>query len=71
MGVQYVIVRYHETRGVLVDDQACGVTGKPIMVDEGTHSFSLEGDADCDPPRQVALVSGHGSPLRPYEIEFS
>ena len=47
--MEYVVVHFAEPRQVLVDDVPLGSTEDTLEVDEGHHSFSLEGTPDFTP----------------------
>lgn len=54
--MEYVIVKYLVSRGVLIDDTLTGHTNETLMVDEGHHEFKLDGKADYTPLSQEVLV---------------
>jgi hypothetical protein len=53
---QWILVQFPELRSVLIDDTPCGQTNKPILVQLGTHTVSLEGPADYSPPSITKTV---------------
>ena len=68
--MEHVIVNYPENREVLVDGVENGQTNTVILVDEGTHIFSL-GEPDDYEPESVEIVVENTSVLDPMEINFN
>jgi hypothetical protein len=68
--MEYVIVKYPEIRGVLIDDKPSGNTNKTLMAEEGHHEFKLDGEPDYTPLDQVVLVQ-YTDPDNPMKIIFS
>jgi hypothetical protein len=72
--MSYVIVRFHEPRGVYIDEQPQGsnlaASGKPrvLFVGAGIHTFRLDG-AGVDPPSQKVDVPERPI-LDPFCVEF-
>jgi hypothetical protein len=46
---EWILVQFPEVRGVLIDDTPCGETNRPILVQLGTHTISLDGPSDYSP----------------------
>lgn len=67
--MEYVIVRFHQDRAVLVDEQANGRTNSNIRVGSGRHTFSLDGHKDYTPTSFTCVITGT-SILEPREIVF-
>lgn len=67
--MEYVIVKFHQDRVVLIDDQENGRTNRSLRVGAGTHTFSLEGDKDFS-PEEITCVVDNTSILEPLEVEF-
>ena len=68
--MEYVIVKYTEIRGVLIDDVLSGNTNETLMVEEGNHEFKLDRETDYNPLGQVVLVQ-YTDPDNPMKIIFS
>ena len=57
--MECVIVRYEETRDVIVEDgRRLGPTNQKLWIDEATHIFTLGGPKDYAPESQEIGVSG-------------
>lgn len=69
MPTQYVRVLYPDTRPVEVDDAACGETNQVLMIEEGTHRFTLGGDVPYIPPFIEQVITGT-TPAMPMLLEF-
>ncbi len=54
--MEYVIVEFAEDRGVLIDDNENGRTNQTLMVEAGTHEFTLSDAADFTPEKREILV---------------
>jgi len=67
--MEYVIVEFVEDRGVLVDDVENGRTNQTLMVEKGTHEFTLSGAADFTPEKKEILVRYTAS-SDPMKITF-
>ncbi len=67
--MEYVIVNFPESRGVLIDDNSSGQTNETLMVETGHHEFKLEGDGYA-PDNQTELVE-NTTPGYPMQINFS
>jgi hypothetical protein len=63
---QFVIVECNERREVRIDGAPGGWTNEILLVNEGTHGFSVDG---CLPPERVVPVTGT-SPDQPMRIVF-
>lgn len=66
--MEYVIVKFPESRGVLIDDKLSGQTNQTLMVEEGHHEFNLEGDG-YTPESQNELVQNTTAEY-PITVEF-
>ncbi len=67
--MEYVEVRYGQTRNVFIDGVESGETNKILRVGPGTHSFDL-GEPKDFKPEKVILVVENTDPLEPLLIEF-
>ncbi|MBL6598514.1 MAG: PEGA domain-containing protein [Alphaproteobacteria bacterium] len=67
--MEYVIVEFAEDRGVLIDGGENGRTNQTLMVQEGTHEFTLSGAADFTPATTEILVQYTASD-DPMKITF-
>jgi hypothetical protein len=70
MAMQYLIVRFPEDRGVMVDGRPAGTTNAVMAVEEGTCSISLEGAHDFSPASQTITIADTASFVDPKEITF-
>lgn len=70
MPMQYIRVRYPMTRVVEVDDAACGQTNRVLMLEEGTHRITLEGEPDYAPSFFEQVFQGT-TPATPLELVFN
>ena len=68
--MEYVVVHFAEPRQVLVDDVPLGSTEDTLEVDEGHHSFSLEGTPDFTPTSIETAVTDT-SVLDPLVLTFT
>jgi len=55
---QFVIVSFPDARTVFVDGTPCGPTNEVMIVQRGTHRFTLGDPQDYDPPSIERLVVG-------------
>lgn len=67
--MEYVIVKYPLSRTVLVDDEDAGLTNEILRMDEGTHTFALDGAKDYKPLSQTLEISGTNS-VNPKGVAF-
>jgi len=67
--IEFVIVKYREERIVFIDGKKAGITGKTLLVNTGTHTFSLGGAQDFKPPVITRQVVGT-TPVKPMEVTF-
>jgi len=67
--MEHVIVRYSETRAVLVDGVESGTIGDILRLEQGTHTFSLGGPQDYKPSSQTLMVKDT-TPIKPMEVTF-
>ena len=56
--MEFVVVTFPETRGVVVDDAPGGFTGTIIRLQAGMHSFTLDLPVDYTPPSQTLVIGG-------------
>jgi len=68
--MEYFIVKYPTSRGVILDENLSGNTNETEMAEEGHHEFKLEGESDYTPLSQVILVQ-NTDPDHPLEIVFT
>jgi hypothetical protein len=67
--MEYVIVKYPTSRTVLVDGEKAGFTNNILRIEEGTHSFALDGAKDYKPLCQTLTIQGTNS-VKPKEVTF-
>jgi hypothetical protein len=67
--MEYVIVKFTESRTVLIDDNESGLTNEKLMVQEGSHDFKLEGSG-YSPTSQIVRVR-NTTVAHPMSVEFS
>jgi hypothetical protein len=67
--MEYVIVKYPVSRTVLVDGEPAGSTNEILRMDEGTHTFALDGAKDYTPLSQTLEIQGTNS-VSPKEVTF-
>ena len=66
---QFIHVSFPEDRTVLSGGNPVGPTNQDLVINAGTHTFTLDGPADYDPPSQQVVVAGT-SVVTPLEIVF-
>lgn len=67
--MEYVVVEFAEDRGDLIDDNENGRTNQTLMVEKGTHAFTLSGAADFQPPIRELMVE-YTAAADPLKIVF-
>jgi hypothetical protein len=67
--MEYVLVRYPESRIVLIDEEEAGQTNVKFRTDSATHTFSLGGPRDFKPDSITLKVCGT-TPKKPMEVSF-
>ena len=67
--MQYLLVRFAEPRGVIIDDMAEGMTNELIELEEGTHTITLDGPHDFTPDVHE-LILRRTSELNPRIVIF-
>ena len=67
--MEYVIVKYPIKRTVLVDGEKSGFTNEILRMDEGTHTFELDGVKDYKPLSQTLEIKGTNS-VNPKGVTF-
>lgn len=67
--MEYVIVKFHQDRAVLIDEQENGRTNCNLRVGAGRHTFRLVGNKDYSPESLTCVIHGT-SILEPKEIVF-
>jgi hypothetical protein len=68
---EWLLVKFPDTRGVLVDDTICGSTNAPMMVQLGTHLVTLDGAQDFDPPEPQKVRVFGTSQQAPKTVTFT
>ena len=66
---EFVIVRFEESRDVLMDDVAVGKTNVVLTVERGVHTFMLAGALTYVPSSVAKAIQGT-TPATPIEIWF-
>ena len=67
---QFINVSFPEARTVLSGGNAVGPTNQDLVINAGTHTFTLDGAQNYLPPSQKKVVSGT-SVVTPMEIAFT
>jgi hypothetical protein len=67
--MEHVIVRFPESRIVLIDGEEGGLTNRRIRVNEGKHTFNLAEPKDYTPQWRRPTVTGT-NPVKPLEVIF-
>lgn len=67
--MEYVIVKYPESRDVYINGARNGKTNESLRVDTGTHVFDLGAPGDYRPP-SIEVAVENSSVLEPMEIVF-
>ena len=68
--MEFVIVKYPESRDVIIDEQVAGKTGETLQIESGYHRFSLGVPLNYSPPERVVGVSDT-NPSMPMKIPFT
>ncbi len=68
--MEYLIVRFPETRRVLIDGVDQGRTDRTIEVEAGTYTVSLS-PPDHAKPTQRTITLSNTSPIKPKELKFA
>ena len=67
--MEYLIVRFRESRKVIIDGGPSGQTNTLLELEAGTHTVSLGPPDNFTPKSQVLLLRGT-SALAPKEVAF-
>ncbi len=67
---QFINVSFPEARTVLSGGNAVGPTNRDLVINAGTHTFTLDGAQNYLPASQKMVVSGT-SVVTPMEIAFT
>lgn len=67
--MQYLLVEFAESRGVIIDDVREGMTNQIIELEEGHHLVTLEPPPDFS-PEMYELILRRTSELSPKVISF-
>jgi len=67
--MDYVEVRFAQSRKVFIDGVDTGTTNKILRVGAGTHSFELGDPKDYHPSEAIVTIRDT-NPLDPIIIEF-
>jgi hypothetical protein len=68
--MQYLLVKFKETRQVVVDDHFNGTTNTVIEIDDGSHDISLAAPYDYSPHLCKVNLS-NTNPFEAFEVEFT
>ncbi|MDU0457721.1 MAG: hypothetical protein RW306_03220 [Geobacteraceae bacterium] len=68
--MEYVIVRFNQSRTVLIDGCVSGLTNETLMINDGLHTFTLEGPTDFTPTEQILDITNTSS-IKPQEVHFA
>ena len=67
--MEYIYIRYPESRSVYADEKEIGRTNIILRIMEGDYTFNLGTPLDYIPTSRTVSVKD-GSTLHPVEIEF-
>ena len=67
--MEYIVVRYPDSRTVYIDGEDNGFTGDTLRVEEGTHTINLGDPRDYAPKWRRPVVTDT-SARQPMIIEF-
>ncbi|MGO9612920.1 MAG: hypothetical protein ACLPX5_07795 [Dissulfurispiraceae bacterium] len=68
--MEYLLVRFVDTRHVKVDNVLQGLTNEVIELEEGTHYISLSSPPSDFKPLEVKKTLSGTSSLSPMEVIF-
>lgn len=68
--MEYVIVRFRESRTVLIDGYNSGLTNETLIINDGLHTFSLKGPSNFRPAEQTLEVA-NTTEIKPREVSFA
>lgn len=68
--MEFVMVRFRESRTVVIDGNDAGPTNETLRVPGGDHTFSLTGLADFIPPEQTVKIE-NTTQVKPQEVNFA
>ena len=67
--MQYLLVKFAESRNVIVDEIAEGKTNQTLELEAGSHIVTLEGPADFF-PESLEFILRNTSELSPKVVGF-
>ena len=67
--MEYVFVTGPKNRQVLIDGRVAGATNSIIVVEAGTHEFSLDA-ADDNPPQSKLAIVANTTSATPKQINL-
>lgn len=67
--MEYIRVRFLESRIVLVDGQTQGQTNQILQLSRGTYTVSLSPNSDVTPSSRTVVLE-KTNPLKPLEVLF-
>ena len=68
--MEYLLVKFKESRGVLADGNLVGVTNSTLTLQTNEYIITLDGAQDYAPPSQDVILAGTSS-TRPTVITFT
>lgn len=68
--MEYLLVKFRETRGVILNGSPSGSTNTVLELEPGTYYVTLEPPYDFTPGTEVVRLKGT-SALAPKEVEFA
>lgn len=68
-GMEYLVVRFPQSRAVMIDGEFNGLTGRLIELEAGTHTISLGPPPNFTPESQQVVLKDT-SALNPKEVVF-
>jgi hypothetical protein len=70
MSQEFLLVEFHESRQVIIDDHEQGNTNETIQLVGGQHTVTLDGVHNFTPLEQTVLII-NTTLLSPYVLQFS
>lgn len=67
--MEFLVVKFDEERGVLIDEINQGKTGALIELSAGTYTVSLDGEENFTPKTKKIKLK-KTSPIKPMEVTF-
>ncbi len=68
--MEYLLVKFREARGVILNGVPSGTTNTKLELDAGTYYVTLEAPYDFTPATQVVVLK-NTAVLLPKEVDFA